>query len=214
MSYSYNKEKINNLLEDFNRFIDYLMSNEIVLTKKNKYLKRKDLYSLNQLMIEPQKDVTKHNDQERYIELNLFYHLVIAGNLFEIQGEKQGKKVKLIGNVQRLKKFDFLNSMEKYFALLKIFWIESNWQRIQTDYYNRSPIYSVPEVLDFVTSYNPGKRIDIPKGSREIQLLYNWNAFLKYFELFGFWEVFEKKTDSKKVVAKGQVEAGEKIVFD
>ena len=139
MSYSYNKEKINNLLEDFNRFIDYLMSNEIVLTKKNKYLKRKDLYSLNQLMIEPQKDVTKHNDQERYIELNLFYHLVIAGNLFEIQGEKQGKKVKLIGNVQRLKKFDFLNSIEKYFALLKIFWIESNWEKVQTVLYSSLP---------------------------------------------------------------------------
>ena len=46
------------MLEDFNKFVDYLKSNQVTIGKTTKYISTKFLYEINELMSIKQEDIT------------------------------------------------------------------------------------------------------------------------------------------------------------
>ena len=128
--------------------------------------------------------------------------------------DEEGQQVRLISDENIYNEFKNLNLAEKYFSLLKIFLVDTDWKKLQTGYYNESPINTVSDVINIVAN-KANSKIKVPSGSRLIQLLYNWNAFLKYFEFFGLWEVVEGETEFKnsyKAEAIKTTDLGNKIL--
>lgn len=177
------------LLRDFATFTQYLRTHHIVLTRVNEFIPGKDLYELNQRVTHPLPDTTPRTDQTRYPLLHLFYHLILAGKLFQKVSEKGSRLVlKPTGRVQA---YEELKPAEKYFFLLETFWVDADWEKLQVGYFLHTFLYTVPEVLEYLSEWQPGKEIqlkgeDAPDMAR---MLFNWNYFLLYFSYFGFWEV-------------------------
>jgi hypothetical protein len=177
------------LLRDFAAFTEYLRTHHIVLTRVNEYIPGKDLYELNQRMTHPIPDTTPRPDQTRYTLLHLFYHLILAGKLFQkVSGKGSRLVLKTTG---RLQAYEELKHTEKYFFLLETFWVDANWEKLNVEYLWQSPLYTAPEVLEYLSERQPGEEIRL-KGevaSDIAQMLFGWNYFLLYFAYFGFWEV-------------------------
>jgi hypothetical protein len=73
---------------DYEKFLLYLISNPLMLTKKRKYINRKTLLELNNIM-EIREEVTKKApNQEDFSLLNLFYNFSLANRLVKIVGYK------------------------------------------------------------------------------------------------------------------------------
>lgn len=73
---------------DYEKFLLYLISNPLMLTKKRKHINRKTLIELNNIM-ELKEGVTKKTpNQEDFLLLNLFYNFSLANRLVKIVGYK------------------------------------------------------------------------------------------------------------------------------
>ncbi|MEA2054440.1 MAG: plasmid pRiA4b ORF-3 family protein [Candidatus Thermoplasmatota archaeon] len=177
------------LLRDFATFTQYLRAHHIVLTRVNEFISGRDLYELNQEMTHPLPDTTPRTDQTLYPLLHLFYHLVLAGKLFQKVPEKGGRFV--LKTTGRLQLYDELKLTEKYFFLLETFWVDADWEKLQAGYFERSPLYTVPKVLEYLSKQQPGEKIQL-KGEKAFdiaEMFLDWEYFLHYFFFFGFWEV-------------------------
>lgn len=188
------------LLQDFATFTQFLRTHPIVLTPTNEFISGKDLYELNQKMTYPLPHTTPRTDQTLYPLLHLFYHIALAGKLFQKVSEKGSKIV--LKPIGRLQLYEELKPTEKYFFLLETFWVDADWEKLQAGYFGRSPLNTVPKVLEFLCEQQPEKKIYL-KGKRDsdiaMMLLY-WEYFLLYFSFFGLWEV----TRDKDLVAQQQ----------
>ncbi|MHC1611576.1 MAG: plasmid pRiA4b ORF-3 family protein [Candidatus Methanospirareceae archaeon] len=182
------------LLRDFATFTQYLRRHHIVLTRVNEFISGKDLYEINQEMTRPLPDTTPRTDQTGYPLLHLFYHLVLAGKLFQkVSGNGSRLVLKPTG---RLQAYEELKPAEKYFSLLETFWVDADWRKLQVGYSSWYFLYTVPEVLEYLSECQPGKEIQLKgEDSPDIaRMLFDWNYFLHYFSYFGFWEV-KRDTD-------------------
>ena len=177
------------LLRDFATFTQYLRTHHLVLTQVNEFIPGKDLYELNQRMTHPLPDTTPRTDQTLYPLLHLFYHLILAGKMFQ---KVTGKGSRLVlKNTGRLQAYEELKLTERYFFLLETFWVDADWEKLQVEYPWHSFFYTVPKVLEYLSERQPGDEIQL-KGedaSDMAQMLFGWNYFLLYFSYFGFWEV-------------------------
>ncbi len=72
---------------DYERFLLFLMSNPIPLTKKKKYIKKKNLQELNNIMEYRENILKKNPNQEDYPMLEFFYYFSLATDLAQIEGE-------------------------------------------------------------------------------------------------------------------------------
>ena len=183
------------LLHDFATFIQYLRTHHITLTRVNEFIPGKNLYELNQRMTHPISDTTTRTDQTRYPLLHLFYHLSLAGKLFQ---RVPGKGSRLaLKPTERLQAYEELKPAEKYFFLLETLWVDADWEKLQVGYFWHSFLYTVPEVFKYLSECQPGKEIQVRgEDAPDIaQMLLDWNYFLLYFSYFGFWEV-KRDTDS------------------
>lgn len=52
------------IVKDFIAFAEYVENHEILLTKTNSWLPRKDLLTINALMTEPQQEVTTYSESK------------------------------------------------------------------------------------------------------------------------------------------------------
>ncbi len=175
------------LLRDFATFTQYLRTHHIVLTRVNEFISGKDLYKINQEITRPLPDTTPRTDQTRYPLLHLFYHLVLAGRLFQkVTGKGSRLVLKPTG---RLRTYEELKLTERYFFLLETFWVDADWEKLHAEYPWHSFLYTVPEVLEYLSEQQPGERIQVKGESDMARMLLDWNYFLLYFSYFGFWEV-------------------------
>jgi hypothetical protein len=177
------------LLRDFATFTRYLSTHNIVLTRANEFLSGRDLYELNQEMTHPLPDTTSRTGQSLYPLLHLFYHLVLAGKLFQKVSEKGSRLV--LKPTERLQVYEELKPTERYFFLLETFWVDADWKKLQEGCFGGSPLYIVPHVLGYLSEEQPGKRIYLKgEGASDIsRMLWDWGYFILYFSFFGFWEV-------------------------
>lgn len=177
------------LLRDFATFTQYLRTHHIVLTRVNEFISGKDLYALNQEMTYPLSDTTPQTDQTLYPLLHLFYHLVLAGKLFQ---KSPGKGDRLVLKpTGRLQLYEELKPAEKYFFLLETLWVDANWEKLQGGYFGHSSLSTVPMVLEYLSKQQPGKKIQMKgEGTSDLApIVWEWEYFLLYLSFFGFWEV-------------------------
>ncbi|MFW6122114.1 MAG: hypothetical protein ACOC80_14630 [Petrotogales bacterium] len=99
------------LLKDFATFIDYLKTHHIGLSPRYKFISRKDVYELNQKMTYPTTDNTPQTNQDLYPQLHLFYHLALAGKLFQKVPEGT---ILVLKPTDRLQLYEQLNPVEQY----------------------------------------------------------------------------------------------------
>ncbi|NMB26650.1 MAG: hypothetical protein GX987_01185 [Tissierellia bacterium] len=100
---------------DYERFILYIMSTPLELTKKRKYIKRKDLLKINEIM-ENRKTITKKSpNQEDFPMLHLFYIFSLEYNIIKI---KNG----LLHTTKRASRFLRINDEEKYSLFIQYIW--------------------------------------------------------------------------------------------
>ena len=177
------------LLRDFITFIKYLKTHHIVLTPTNEIVSRKDLFEINQEMASPITENTPRTDQKFYPLLHLFYHLVLAGKLFQKVPKKRSKL--FLKETERLQLFNVLNPVEQYFFLLETFWVDTDWKKLQGGYLGRAPFLEVKDVLITLSKQKQGKKIRLVWTDRNDlgKMLHDWEYFLLYFSYFGFWEV-------------------------
>jgi hypothetical protein len=112
-----------------------------------------------------------------------------AGKLFQkVSGKGSRLVLKTTG---RLQAYEELKHTEKYFFLLETFWVDADWEKLNVEYLWQSPLYSAPDVLEYLSKRQPGEEIQLKgeEASDMAQMLFGWNYFLLYFAYFGFWEV-------------------------
>lgn len=73
-----------NFIMDYERFVLYIMGNPLEVTAKKKYIKRKHLLYLNELIENSEPINKKAPNQEDFTILNLFYHFSIDQDIVKI----------------------------------------------------------------------------------------------------------------------------------
>lgn len=185
------------LVQDFDKFTNYIINNPIFLSSTSAKLKNKDLYIINGILTEPQKNMSPKQSQIAYPLLDLFYRICIEGNLFLREGAMT--RLTLIPT-HRYEEYCKLNSTEKYLSLLMIFWTEMDWKRFETSKLlklNELPLYAITSFLFFVSSLQPEEEILTEDHPLE-RLFYMLHFSIKYFAYFGFWNL--KKCDVSRVM--------------
>lgn len=184
------------IVKDFITFAKYVENHQILLTKSQRWLPRKDLLAINALMTGPEQEVTSYSDQNAYPLLNLFYHLALAARLFRTAPGQGGKDMLL--PTDRLTLFYDLNPAEKYISLLEALWIDADWDVMTGGMSRYGPTLAVGLVFEELKQFPPGQPIHKLNGENVSGLLWNWGYFVHYFRYFGFWETTkdEQKTAS------------------
>ncbi|NUO81102.1 plasmid pRiA4b ORF-3 family protein [candidate division KSB1 bacterium] len=109
------------LLKDFETFCHYVEHNAFTLGKASGFIPYKPLAELNEMMTHPQMGNTPRTPQEYYPLLHLFYHLALAGKLFQKAPHKNQTRLQV---TPRLAAYRALTPAEKYFFLLETLWMD------------------------------------------------------------------------------------------
>lgn len=108
-------EKAFKFIMDYERFILYIMNSPLEVTATRKYLKRKDLFKINEIM-ENQEDFTKKApNQEDFTMLHLFYKFSIDNNLINLDNN-------LLHITKKGPQFLRLSDEEKFSLLVEYLW--------------------------------------------------------------------------------------------
>ena len=183
------------LLRDFTTFLQYFNEHHVALTKTNEFIPRKDLFEINKEMTHPTPGTSARTIQPIYIQLHFFYHLALAGKLFQKTARGNQEAFEPTG---RLQAYEELKPAEKFFFLLETFWMDADWDIIGSGS-GFPPSRYVSDVLALLGQQKPGMKILLQGGAwndtkPEIaMLLFSWDYFLIYFSLFGFWKVVPDK---------------------
>jgi hypothetical protein len=108
------------IVGDFKAFIDYTENTQFALGKGGK-IPFKHLVALNEMMSSPNRENTPRTPQQYYPRLHLFYHLSLAGSLFQ---RAQGGSSVVLEPAERLDDFRSLSDAGKYFFLLETLYVD------------------------------------------------------------------------------------------
>lgn len=100
---------------DYERFILSTISNPLELTKKRKYIKRKDLIKLNEIMGNQSIITKKAPNQEDFPMLHLFYTFSLKYNLIKLKDD-------LLSITKKGSRFLRINDEEKYSLFVQYIW--------------------------------------------------------------------------------------------
>lgn len=178
------------LLKDFATFTRYLVDHRVLLTQTKEFISSKDLYELNSLMTDPTPDTTPRTNQTLYPLLHLFYHLVLAGRLFQkVKVSGKGSRL-LLGSTERLGVYQELSPTERYFFLLETLWVDFDWKKLELGYFGNLFLYGIPVALEYLSKQQPGKEVKVEEEGEARELVFIFRG-LEYFFLdlsfFGFW---------------------------
>jgi hypothetical protein len=112
------------LPDDFRTFLRYIISsNGVKLTTANSFIRRKDLFELNELMESPE-DLKGSENQPDHLTIHLFYNLAKTLNLVVVN-EKNRLEV-----TPRTDIFMNLPPKEQFIILFDAFWNRIEWGRL------------------------------------------------------------------------------------
>lgn len=178
------------ILRDFEVFIDHLEEHPVTLTRVHMLLPAKTLYELNGRMSRPATCVTEKSTQTLYPLLHLFYHLTLAGKLF--QKEWKGKGMANLRPTDRLQMYKELRPTEKYFFLLESFWVDTDWEDSRSRILGGRLLIDATSAMDYISGQKPDVEMPIMGKGRDpevAELFWSWGYFMLYFSYFGFWNV-------------------------
>ncbi len=112
------------IILDFQLFLDYLAHHPIRLKSAGAGFPRKDLYRINQMFSEPEKNPA-NADQDQFRRLNLFYHLGRSLDLFLV-----GQSSQLLVT-PRSERFLALDLDQQLVILLDALWNRVRWSELQ-----------------------------------------------------------------------------------
>jgi hypothetical protein len=186
------------IVKDFMTYAKYVEDHQILLTKAQRWLPRKDLLAINEQMSEPEQQVTATSDQHAYPLLNLFYHLGLAARLFRTSQQRNSQQALL--PTERLTLFYQLTPSEKYITLLETLWVDADWDHLVGEKLRYGPALAVPLIFDLLEQIPPGNTIDASGDTTGIlKQLFWWGNFVHYFRYFGFWEMtLDEKTSAAR----------------
>lgn len=177
------------LLKDFNTFITYLNTNEVTITKANKYISNKYLYEINSLIDKPEKNVTIRSNQLAYPMLHLFYNLVVSSRLFQEDAIKGSKIV--LKATDRFEMFENLTNEEKYISLLEALFVDCNFENLRYQTYDYMDVYSSKMILKGMCDLKANEKI-LCSVDRHC------STILLYLSYFGIIEVKENQQQKEE----------------
>jgi len=176
-------EKIKSFLSDFDKFVDYISTKDVTIGKATKYISKKYLFEINEIMSIKQHDVTVNNTQPSYPMLYLFYRLAVESKLLSESKIKGGKLA--LKPTERIEMFKRLNEVEKYICLLEILWVDCDFEKLEFQSYNDLNVFKVVIKMEMFIKKKANKRILVNEFSRDI------STILLYFSYFGVMDVME-----------------------
>ncbi len=175
-------EKSFDFIMDYEKFLLYLISNPLPLTKKRKYINRKTLIELNNIM-EIREDITKKApNQEDFPLLELFYNFSLDHKLVEIEGYQ-------LSITKRGHKFLRLSDEEKFTMFIQYLLGNKIIEYIVAKSDNGNAILTRKNLINFLYSLKEGifykfSELDFASlGS--IRYVF---SYLKYMKLMGLIE--------------------------
>lgn len=168
------------LINDFEIFMEYIIKNNVKLTKTNNYINMKSLFEINKLMTQPQEGVTERSQQPYYPMLHMFYYISLFGKLLEVREEKAGSF--FLEPTEQLRLFNEMNPAEKYITLLEILWVDCDFEKMDLGQIMRMNFMAVEKLLE---------RVHEEKGNVEIDLMYSsgCEVIVRCLSYLGFWTV-------------------------
>ena len=100
---------------DYERFVLYIMNTPLELTKKRKYIRRKDLLSINEIMENHENITKKSPNQEDFPILHLFYIFSLENNLIKLSDN-------FLSITKKGSRFLRINDEEKYSLFIQYIW--------------------------------------------------------------------------------------------
>jgi len=176
------------IVKDFRTFTTFLHEHLVELTKGKEQIGRKYLYRINELMTEPQAGVTERSEQLMYPLLHMFFHLVLAGKLFQKVPVERNKIT--LRPTERYPQFLELTPTEQYMFLLETFWVDLDWNELAERGSNWKQGV-IDKLLGMVKDAQDGQVISA--NNVEQPLLSNISFsfpsdYPLYLSYFGFWQ--------------------------
>lgn len=179
-------EKTQNFLEDFNKFIEYVVENQVTISNKNKFISPKHLFEMNKLIKEQAENVTERNTQLYYPLLHLFTNIATASKLF-VEEPIKGSKI-LLKPTEKIEKFQGLNETEKFIYFLQVLWVDCDFEKLRYQTYDKLNAIHIHEFFKRIAEEEPNKVISFD------YYISFFSTMLLYFKFFGLLEI--KSTDT------------------
>lgn len=176
------------IVDDFIRFVNCLLEQNVYLTKTREYISRKFLPNINCQLSVQNDAATINSEQHYYPYIHLLFHLAIASKIFKkVSGQAGNKSLQV---TERLNLFHELTDTEKYYFLLETFWIDVDWDDLQDQAY-QSVAQTLQELFIVLTKDHPVyanllQEVDYTDDVLGSEL-FDWHYFLLFFEWFGLW---------------------------
>jgi hypothetical protein len=172
-------KKKTKILADFEKFIEYLNSNQVRVTKTQEFINGGTLVELNEIMETDQlADCHNRTPQYKFPLLNLFYHFALAGKILKID---YSRSTKYLIEAKNFELYQNLSESEKYLYLLETFWLDCDWEELQVPKKNERFEH---ESENFFNKLLENRKIIVND-----KLEYHLGAFINYFTYLGLWEV-------------------------
>ena len=172
-------EKAFEFIMDYEKFLLYIMSKPLKVTAKRKYIKRKDLLSLNEIM-ELRENVTKKApNQEDFPLLDFFYRFSLENKLLKLEKD-------FLSLTKKSSHFLRLSDEEKYSLFIQYIWSDKFINFISKS----SDCISLKKVKENILDLLNNLEVGIPyRYSSLLPVCIDFSEFLhsyyKYLELMG-----------------------------
>ena len=175
---------INNAINDFEKFIEFIENEKPILSATQEVLGRKDCYNLN-MMLENKKDVaTPSYNQDKYFAIDLMFTLALTSKLY-IKARDEKGKARLL-KTDKSESFQNLNEDEEYIFLLQTYWTKYDFEVKFNRFHNIAAFYNI---LAEIASAKQGDVI-VKDETNISNIMYSTGAaFFHHLKFFGFGEL-------------------------
>lgn len=180
-------EKMNSFVENFIRFTNYLITNEVIIGKTNRFISPKFLFEINEIMDYKQENVTVRSTELLYPLIHLFRNLCVYSKLFSEESIKGGKIA--LKPTDRMEIFNKLNNTEKYISLLEVLWVDCDFEKLQYQTYDNMNVYTTIQIIKDISSAKANETLHISGTMR----LMHYATILLYLSYFGIMEIKEEQ---------------------
>jgi len=167
------------IISDFDDFLDKINKEKIKISKTQEFINGGTLLELNELMETDQlSECHNRTPQYKYLLLNFFYYLALAGKVLKIDYSRSTKYLIKGKNFDAYKQ---LSESEKYLFLLETFWLDCDLEKMQTPKNDNNIEINLERYLNKLMANE-----DLIVND---QLKFYLGAFLKYLNYLGLWRI-------------------------